>query len=157
MAEQCGDNRFLIIERAKKDLIESTNIETSPDEMKVLDNILFRAWQMNWLEKYNKEKEAAEIIAKKMIDAILYDNDIVNRTHPFVEEIHYGAWLINITQALIAPVMQLGKEFFTDEFIDMFSIGDGDEMEAAVAEHPVLSYVNELLNQYFDNVETVNN
>lgn len=157
MAEQCGDNRFLIIERAKKDLIESTNIETSPDEMKVLDSILFRAWQMNWLERYNKEKEEAEIIAKKMIDAILYDNDIVNRMHPFVEEIHYGAWLINITQALIAPVMQLGKEFFTDEFIDMFAVGDDDEMKAAVVEYPILSYVNELLNQYFDNVETTNN
>ena len=77
--------------------------------------------------------------------------------HPFVEEIHYGAWLINITQALIVPVMQLGKEFFTDEFIDMFTVGDDDEMKAAVAEYPILSYVNELLNQYFDNVETTNN
>ena len=51
--EVCSDNRFDIIEKAKKDIINSTNIESSPDEMKVLDNILFRCWQMGWLDKYD--------------------------------------------------------------------------------------------------------
>lgn len=51
----CGDNRFEVIELAKKDLIESTNIETSIDEMNVLDNFLFRCWQMGWLKQYEKE------------------------------------------------------------------------------------------------------
>lgn len=46
----CGDNRFKIIAKAKEDLIKSTNIETSSDEMKVLDNFLFRCWQMGWLD-----------------------------------------------------------------------------------------------------------
>ena len=50
--EICGDNRFEIIERAKAALIESTNIETSEDEMKVIDDFLFRCWQMGWLDKY---------------------------------------------------------------------------------------------------------
>jgi len=50
---QCDDNRFWIIDRAKKDILEKTNIESSPEEMKVLDNILFRAWQMGWLSKYD--------------------------------------------------------------------------------------------------------
>lgn len=49
-----GDNRFEIIAKAKKDLIEGTNIETSEDEMKVLDNFLFRCWQMGWLDKYEE-------------------------------------------------------------------------------------------------------
>lgn len=53
----CGDNRFEIIERYKKELISATNIECSPDEMAVLDNILFRFWQMGWL----KEQEAVTI------------------------------------------------------------------------------------------------
>lgn len=48
-----GDGRFEIISKAKEDLIRSTNIETSEDEMKVLDNILFRCWQMGWLKKYD--------------------------------------------------------------------------------------------------------
>jgi hypothetical protein len=52
-----GDNRFEIIAKAKEDLINSTNIETSPDEMKVLDNFLFRCWQMDWLDKYDKKLE----------------------------------------------------------------------------------------------------
>ncbi len=47
--EICTDNRFEIIAAYKKKLIEGTNIESSPDEMAVIDNILFRFWQMNWL------------------------------------------------------------------------------------------------------------
>lgn len=38
--ERCSDNRFDIIEQAKKTIIARTNIESSPDEMKVLDNII---------------------------------------------------------------------------------------------------------------------
>ncbi len=51
--ETCGDNRFEIIQKAKDDILENTNIGYCPDEMKVLDSFLFRAWQMGWLEKYN--------------------------------------------------------------------------------------------------------
>lgn len=51
----CGDNRFEIIQKAKEDLIRATNIESSRDEMEVLDSILFRAWQMGWLEKYEPD------------------------------------------------------------------------------------------------------
>ena len=53
--ETCGDNRFEIIEAAKNDILESTNIGMCEDEMKVLDSFLFRCWQMGWLEKYEKE------------------------------------------------------------------------------------------------------
>ena len=54
--EICTDGRFEIIEKAKQDLIEGTNIETSPDEMKVLDTFLFRCWQMGWLKEYDTNK-----------------------------------------------------------------------------------------------------
>ena len=56
MADVCTDGRFEIIARAKQAILESTNIDTSPDEMKVLDNFLFRCWQMDWLDKYDKRK-----------------------------------------------------------------------------------------------------
>ena len=48
--EMCGDNRFEIIAEAKRQLLEYTNIETSSDEMAVIDTFLFRCWQMGWLE-----------------------------------------------------------------------------------------------------------
>lgn len=51
------DNRFEIIEKAKKHLLVATNIETSADEMKVLDNFLFRCWQMGWLDKYDRPND----------------------------------------------------------------------------------------------------
>ena len=52
MPDICGDNRFEIIAEAKKDLLETTNIGTSHAEMSVLDNFLFRCWQMGWLRQY---------------------------------------------------------------------------------------------------------
>ena len=57
MAMICGDNRFEIISKAKEALIESTNIEDSPEEMTVLDSFLFRCWQMGWLNKYDEALE----------------------------------------------------------------------------------------------------
>ena len=50
--ENCNDSRFDIIKAAKMDLINATNIETSPEEMSVLDRFLFRCWQMGWLNSY---------------------------------------------------------------------------------------------------------
>ena len=51
----CTDNRFELIEKYKQMLIDATNIETAPDEMGVIDNILFRFWQMGWLDKLNAD------------------------------------------------------------------------------------------------------
>lgn len=55
MKEMCDDNRFELIEKYKKKLIEGTNIETSENEMSVIDDILFRFWQMGWLNKLEKQ------------------------------------------------------------------------------------------------------
>lgn len=58
VGEMCGDNRFELIEKYKQKLIKATNIETAKDEMEVIDAILFRFWQMGWLDKLEKtEKE----------------------------------------------------------------------------------------------------
>lgn len=55
--DTCNDNRFEIIEAAKNDILESTNIEMCEDEMKVLDSFLFRCWQMGWLKKYEEKTD----------------------------------------------------------------------------------------------------
>ena len=55
MNDVCGDNRFEIIKAAKEHLLASTNIAARPDELAVLDSILFRAWQMGWLDKYEPD------------------------------------------------------------------------------------------------------
>ena len=59
----CGDNRFELIKKFKKKLFEQTNIETAKDEVAVIDSILFRLWQMGWLDKledYNRQKAEIE-------------------------------------------------------------------------------------------------
>lgn len=53
-----GDNRFEIIDKAKKHILDATNIESSKDEMKCLDNFLFRCWQMGWLDRYSEREES---------------------------------------------------------------------------------------------------
>lgn len=58
MMDICGDNRFEIIAKAKEHLLDATNIETSEDEMKVLDSFLFRCWQMGWLDRYDHKTES---------------------------------------------------------------------------------------------------
>lgn len=50
MSEFCGDNRFEIINKVKKRLLENTNIEQSPKELEVLDNLLFRLWQCGYFD-----------------------------------------------------------------------------------------------------------
>ena len=57
----CDDGRFELIAKAREELIESTNIEDSQEEMAVLDNILFRCWQMGWL---NHLRDSGDIRAK---------------------------------------------------------------------------------------------
>ena len=42
--EICTDNRFEIIAAYKKKLIERMDIQGSPEEMAVIDSILFRFW-----------------------------------------------------------------------------------------------------------------
>ena len=49
--EACGDDRFELIGKAKAKLLEATNIESRPEEVAMLDSILFRCWQMGWLDK----------------------------------------------------------------------------------------------------------
>ena len=57
MSDICGDNRFEIIAKAKEDILKCTNISSREDEMKVIDNFLFRCWQMRWLDRYNSVQQ----------------------------------------------------------------------------------------------------
>ncbi len=55
----CGDDRFEMIGCAKDELFEFTNINDSPEEVAVLDSILFRCWQMGWLDQLRDTPEQA--------------------------------------------------------------------------------------------------
>ena len=52
----CGDNRFELINKVKKRLLEVTNIEQSPKELEVLDTILFRLWQCGYFDNVKVEE-----------------------------------------------------------------------------------------------------
>ena len=54
MSDIHTDNRMEIIQKAKEHLLKATNIEDSKAEMQVLDNFLFRCWQMGWLKQYGE-------------------------------------------------------------------------------------------------------
>ena len=60
--EVCGDNRFELIKKYKQMLFEHTNIETANDQVAVIDDILFRFWQMGWLDKLEEfDRQKAEV------------------------------------------------------------------------------------------------
>ena len=64
----CGDNRFELIKKYKQMLFEQTNIETAKDQVAVIDDILFRFWQMGWLDKleeFDRQKAAIDILIRK--------------------------------------------------------------------------------------------
>ena len=70
MTDVCGDNRFEIIQRAKADIINSTNITNNPEEMAVLDNILYRCWQIGWLKPYDTKPDGIYMDLYAAIDGI---------------------------------------------------------------------------------------
>ena len=50
ICDTCGDDRFELIATARAKLLDATNIESRPEEVAILDSILFRCWQMGWLD-----------------------------------------------------------------------------------------------------------
>lgn len=73
MADLVNDNRFDVIGKAKEHLLEATNIETSPDEMAVLDSFLFRCWQMGWLDMYC---DPPRVIARGVYEQMKFERDV---------------------------------------------------------------------------------
>ena len=73
--DMCIDDRFELIDKAKRKLFECTNIESNPEEVSVIDSILFRCWQMGWLDKlrdddsrYSELFGTPERAARTMVD-----------------------------------------------------------------------------------------
>ena len=83
-------------------------------------------------------------IADKMLDAIIYDNDIR------LQDGDYDVWREKLVKLLWPAYDRLGEVFFTDELIDDFCIGEDSDMERIVNENPVLRPVHNLLNEFFE-------
>ncbi len=120
--EQCGDNRFEVIQKAKEHLIEATNIESSPDEMKVLDSFLFRAWQMGWLRQY-------EPTLRNAIDTKVGDKwvSVDERLPEFVKVEKYGD-LGNIAKSvrvLCSCLQKDGKQMVKEGYCQRWLDGSG--------------------------------
>ncbi len=126
MGEVCGDNCFEVIAKAKKDLLESTNIGTRQDEMAVLDNILLRCWQMGWLDRYTgvcgaydgipleryKLSEGEVIVARYNYGEV--PRDVINKQHKLLQEVFGDDKIISIPQNTLLERMSKGqlKELF---------------------------------------------
>lgn len=72
MCDTCDDSRFELIKKYKQKLLDATNIEDSPEEMAVIDNILFRFWQMGWLKgELFGNSEQLDIISRSVAIEVL--------------------------------------------------------------------------------------
>lgn len=83
-------------------------------------------------------------IADKMLDAIIYDNDIR------LQDGDYYVWREKLVKLLLPAYEQLGEGFFTDELIDDFCIGEDTDMQRIVDDNPVLRPAHDLLNEFFE-------
>jgi len=61
MFDVCTDNRLELVEKYFELLKDGTNIETSQTEMAVIRNILFRFWQMGWLDRLEQTEKKPNI------------------------------------------------------------------------------------------------
>ena len=99
MSEILTDNRFELIEKYKQELINATNIEDDKKEMAAIDNILFRFWQMGWLDKL-EESDAGMTVAEyraRMIEAFHNadcDSLISVVVLPIEKEFQFLEWLL---------------------------------------------------------------
>lgn len=93
----CGDNRFEIITAAKAKLLNETNIESSPEEMKVIDQFLFRCWQMGWLKSVEQELQ----------NKTKFDSAINNENK--IDELHHALEIAGVALTEIWRCFQLGE------------------------------------------------
>lgn len=106
MGDVCGDNRFEIIAKAKADLLNSTNIDTSEDEIKVIDSFLFRCWQMGWLERYEEkwikiDRDKWGFLADGMLEQMYGSLPIIvwdskYEMAEYMDEHNWGDWLSSL-------------------------------------------------------------
>ena len=59
--KQCGNNKFTVIARAKKRLVQTMNIAEDKKELEMLDNFLLCCWQMGWLKQCEEEVEKEDL------------------------------------------------------------------------------------------------
>ena len=59
--KQCGNNKFRVIARAKKRLLQTMNIAEDKKELEMLDNFLLCCWQMGWLKQCEEEVEKEDL------------------------------------------------------------------------------------------------
>lgn len=124
--EQCGDDRFEIINETKEYIINATNIDTSPEEMVVLDNICFRLWQLG-LTKRNKDKltELENLIAKDCIAGeqvgLSIVNALIERGNKYknkLKELQNILEEYNVTPEILREVLLTGQMFRNQHTFD---------------------------------------
>ena len=61
--KQYGNNKFRVIARAKKRLLQAMNIAEDKKELEMLDRFLLCCWQMGWLKQCQEEIEKEDLKA----------------------------------------------------------------------------------------------
>ena len=89
-------------------------------------------------------------LAKEFLNGIIYSGGWIDWMHPFNEKVHYGDWVEKFEKELNKIVPELGMDFFTKDFIDLFCDGDYDEMMENCEKYSCLKSLDKMLNDYYD-------
>ena len=131
--EVCGDNRFELIKKYKERLVAATNIETAIDEMNVIDSILFRFWQMGWLDRLE-----ADVVPRNEVEVIEEERD---RYKKYYFRHEYDKWEAEIKQEGYKEIFEEIKKLLDTYSSSRCLQGDtyvecwfDKELETAIAE-----------------------
>ena len=124
VGQMCGDNRFELINKYKQRLIKATNIETAKNEMKVIDNILFRFWQMGWLEMLDNQRKAYDDYQAAMDRKEKENHDLavlLNATRDTMKTLQYTIKLLkNLGYTQRELILEYQKQLNIETIVDFY-------------------------------------
>ena len=124
VGEMCGDNRFELINKYKQKLIKATNIETAKDEMKVIDNILFRFWQMGWLgmlENYAEQDKKYDEMRDRKERRILDLAKQVCQKEEIIKQLQHTVKLLkNLGYTQRELILEYQKQLNIETIVDFY-------------------------------------
>ena len=124
VGQMCGDNRFELINKYKQRLIKATNIETAKNEMKVIDNILFRFWQMGWLEMLDNQRKAYDDYQAAMDRKEKEKHDLavlLNATRDTMKTLQYTIKLLkNLGYTQRELILEYQKQLNIETIVDFY-------------------------------------
>ncbi len=90
-----------------------------------------------------------QIVARKIMESMLYDNGAVNRLEPDNEK-RYPKVIFNEITLVCEKLFEKCPELLNDDNLELIACGCEDDQNELFGKYPEYDVLNEVLNRYFD-------